>query len=291
MDKNSFEKLIEELLKDIQELSKNQLDFNFLRNYLQLHTVMLPVKDIKNPILEISPYLDSAELFFKAQKNPKNRLLNFIRDRLHGSFLATDAFSGGKSSFESLPEIALCGSGFDKDSLRQKLKNSKDDEIEVFEDKEVKEFLKEHPYAKYIAIVQADGDGMGKVLKDIGEDREKLREFSKILFLFCKNSTDKVNEFGGRMIYAGGDDLLFFLPIVSEEKKILFKLLNEIEQDFKDELKQIGIEGITLSFGVNISYYKYPMYEAIQEAQKLLFQKAKQEPKNNIAYKVTKHSG
>lgn len=48
----------------------------------------------------------------------------------------------------------------------------------------------------------------------------------------------------------------------------------------------------SLSFGVSISYYKYPLYEALESARNLLFGKAKKvEGKNAIALDLRKHSG
>jgi CRISPR-associated protein Cmr2 len=282
-DKSRFKKIIDEVLQDISKDSKDKLDYEFLKNYLQINIVCLKESSIKNPIKDISPYLDTKELFFIAQKESSNKLLDFVKNRLNGSFLAKDAFEN-KNSFESLPEIALSEIS-DEIDLKSLLK---DDELEIYEDKDIKEKIKDKPYLKYIAIVQADGDNFSKVIEKIGSDSKKLREFSKTLFDFCIKANDIVKSFGGRMIYAGGDDLLFFAPVAN--KKVIFNILDEIEQTLIDDLKNIGITDITLSFGVSITYYKYPLTEAIENAIDLLY-RAKEEPKNQIAYKVIKHSG
>jgi CRISPR-associated protein Cmr2 len=47
----------------------------------------------------------------------------------------------------------------------------------------------------------------------------------------------------------------------------------------------------TLSFGVSINYIKFPLYEALEDSRNQLFSQAKIGEKNNIAFKVTKHSG
>jgi len=287
INKNDLKNLVDEVLKDIEKNSNNKIDFNFLKNYLQIHIVELDENNIKNPILDISPYLDTAELFFTTQKEDKNKLLEFIKNDLKGSFLAKDAFGNNKVSFESLPEIAL--SCLDKELVKTKLK---DNENEIFEDEQIKKLIKNKPFMKYICIIQADGDNIGAVLNEIGKNNQLLNSFSKTFFEFCQTSTQKVKDFGGRMIYAGGDDLLFFAPIVGKDDKTIFSLCKELSKDFNQKLDNLNLDSKpSLSFGISITYYKFPLYEARENALNLLFNKAKKAPKNNIAYKVIKHSG
>ena len=286
--KNDLDEIIDEVLKSIDDKSKGKVTYKFLKSYLQLHTVELDEKKVQNPVVDISAYLDTLELNWNIQREAKNRLLLFVKNNLYGSFLAQDAFGSNKTSFESLPEIAL--SGVDKQLIRQKLK---DDELEIYNDEDVKKELQ--PYHKYIAIVQADGDNMGAVLQEIGSKKEKLSNFSKALFEFCLQATQKVSQFEGKMIFAGGDDLLFFAPVISG-KKTIFSLCEELSEIFETQIEK-SIEDLhlkkkpSLSFGVSITYYKFPLYEAREKAVELLFDKAKNEPKNNIAFRVTKHSG
>ena len=63
----------------------------------------------------------------------------------------------------------------------------------------------------YIAIVHADADSMGEAIKD----KSNIANISKQLFEYCKSSHDIITSFGGQTIFAGGDDLLFFAPIVN----------------------------------------------------------------------------
>ncbi|HIP59378.1 MAG TPA: type III-B CRISPR-associated protein Cas10/Cmr2, partial [Campylobacterales bacterium] len=144
----------------------------------------------------------------------------------------------------------------------------------------------------YICLVQADGDNMGKVLEEIGADNKKLSDFSKALFDFCLEATSNVSNFNGKMIYAGGDDLFFFAPVVSGEKTI-FNLCNDLSKIFDEKMKYLNLKESfpSLSFGVSITYYKFPLYEARENGVKLLFDKAKSKQKNAIAFRVIKHSG
>jgi len=286
LNKENFEKLVNEVLKNIEKNSNNYLNYEFLKNYLQIHIIELD-KKFKNPILDISPYLDSAELMFQAQLNSENRLLQFIKDRLRGSFLAQDAYGKNKISFPSLPKIAL-------NSFVKEIDENVDEQ--KFMDNLITKYSKEiKPYNKYIAIVQADGDNMGAILEKIGDKKEELKNFSKALFEFCENATQDVENFNGKMIYAGGDDLLFFAPIAND-KKTIFELLDEISNDFNKKIENIVSDlklekKPSISFGLSITYYKFPLQEARDNAVNLLFNKAKNEPKNQIAYQVIKHSG
>ena len=150
--------------------------------------------------------------------------------------------------------------------------------------KNIKDDLKQLAYNKYFCVVHADGDKMSEVI----QDAKNLEKTSKELFEYCLNSNKLIKNYGGQTIFAGGDDLLFFAPVVSKEtSETIFDLCDAISKDFENRFKNKA----TLSFGISINYIKYPLYEALEDSRNLLFGKAKQEPKNNIAYKVTKHSG
>lgn len=166
--------------------------------------------------------------------------------------------------------------------------------------------LKSHH--KYICIVQADGDNMGSTVSHKQLNEGKVKEISEALFHFGVDAKDKIENYGGLPIYAGGDDLLFIAPVVGKTKREdgrwenildLLEALNDksfrgVSEVVKTcNLKKDGklIEA-SLSFGVSITYYKYPLYEALESARKLLFEKAKNvEGKNAIALDWRKHSG
>lgn len=268
-DKQKVQTVIDEVLNNLS--NHTQLSYEFLKAYFQVNFIEAEVKD--NPIIELTPYLNSIEQFYKIGHYKNNELTKMLKT--DNSFLTKDAF-GEKKSFPSLPEIALYDLN-DSINIKELLKN---DELEVYENKMLKNYLK--PYHKYIAIVHADGDNISEIIKDTS----KLEDISKKLFDYCINSNTLISSFGGQTIFAGGDDLLFFAPIVSKNKTI-FELLEDISKEFNDKFKPKA----TLSFGVSITYYKFPLYEALEKSRNLLFAKAKNLPKNNIAYEVVKHSG
>jgi len=155
---------------------------------------------------------------------------------------------------------------------------------------------------KYICIVHADGDNIGTIINTL--PGEQIKELSQRLIDFGGQASEKIKLFGGLPIYAGGDDLLFIAPIISndsnEKEQNIFDLIDELDQLFKDhkinEFKGKNEEGKALtpgmSYGLSITYHKYPLYEALTLSRDLLFKIAKKtEKKNAIAWTLQKGSG
>lgn len=163
--------------------------------------------------------------------------------------------------------------------------------------------LKMKSHHKYFCVVQADGDNVGKTVSHKDLKDGQIHTISEALVKFGKKAAELIENFGGLPIYAGGDDLLFIAPVIGEDGRNIFDLVNELETkafagvtdavkacELKDENNN-NIEA-SLSFGISISYYKYPLYEALESARKLLFEKAKQiKQKKAIAWSFRKHSG
>ena len=124
-----------------------------------------------------------------------------------------------------------------------------------------------------------------------------------------------INDYNGTPIYAGGDDLLFFCPVAhssfqNEGDKVVIEkhflsLIKQIDDAF-DKLfttfkdKDVDFEKIiknatkkpSMSYGVSISYYKFPLNEALAEGVNQLFNIAKQTCKKDaVSYSILKHSG
>lgn len=140
---------------------------------------------------------------------------------------------------------------------------------------------------KYIAFVSADGDHIGKAIGELEN------EVSKKLLSYNQKIAKVVANYHGQVIYAGGDDLLFYAPI-----HLLFSLIEQIDKTFNSEVADAlqpqlvakGLSTPSLSFGVSISYYKHPMTEAINLSEELL-RKAKSEGRDRICWNSRKHSG
>ena len=275
-EKGDFDKLTDHVKEVIHELASKIVDKTnyhgkeieeFLRSYLKVYSFekdfdISDEKAIKEScekslaLLEMQdsvvPMVDDSKLF-----------LNILFDRVTGSFLAKDA--GLEKGF---PTIVKISSG---------------DNVET----------PQYPYQRYIAVVKADGDSMGKAF----EKTNDANALSEALFEFNTKAIEIIrNDFDGLPVFIGGDDLLFFAPIFTKNGSV-FSLLQCLDKAFhesiseKTDLKKQE-EHPTLSFGMSISYFKYPMFEALELADRLLTKaKAGDGEKNNIVFSILKHSG
>ena len=236
-DLSKLEMIIINVCNDIA--SQLRLEHHQVKEYLQIHYFEKELDNSKNPILELTPYLDTKELFFQISQD--------------------ETFAK---------------------SLRRK---KGDDDNFLTAGKNIIDDLKKLSHNNYYCVVHADGDNMSKAI----EDKNKIENVSKNLFEYCKESNKLIKDFGGQTIYAGGDDLLFFAPVLNKDKnKTIFELCEKISNIFNTK-----IPSATLSFGISINYVKFPLYEAVENSRELLKKKKKNDQRNNIAFKVTKHSG
>lgn len=147
-------------------------------------------------------------------------------------------------------------------------------------------------YSKYFCVVQADGDNMGKSI--MSANQEKLAKISSAMLQFGKEASEKIKSFsdGSLPLYAGGDDLLFIVPVIGNYNHNVFDLIDDIDNIFADTVKN-EVPDASMSYGVAISYYKYPLYETLESARNQLFEVAKKKVpgKNAVALDFRKHSG
>jgi CRISPR-associated protein Cmr2 len=169
-------------------------------------------------------------------------------------------------------------------------------------------------YHKYMAVVMADGDDVGQIMHALFEygNTTAIQEFSDILMQFGTKAYNEITGYGGVPIYLGGDDMLFFAPVKSKsgnvfilaqtlsqkftdllrESKTVLNAIYDWNQSIKHYPKRNQVKLPTLSFGIALSYHKYPLREAIEAARKMLFETAKTEPdKNTVAFRYLKHTG
>ncbi len=246
-----------------------------LEAYMQVQYVMLPQErvDSGNPILATARYMDALELCPSVQAiaddNPLFRLFaknNTLKNApMFRAVAEKDCLSGRDGRIRSIAQIAGVSGSPKK-------------------------------FSRYFALVQADGDAMGRVLQNKA-DIEKTRDFSRACMGYAGQAAQQVRRFGGMPIYAGGDDILFLAPVVNGENKTVFQLCREIDALYQDMLNDPGAqERTTLSFGISIQYYKFPLYEALERGRNLLFGEAKsyentQSQKHCMAIHLEKHSG
>lgn len=289
----------------------------YVKDYFQLYLIERILEKEENPIESIMPYLDYVELQRQFPAYSTLDLEHFF-DRVTESFLVKDAWpneSKGWHSFLSIIEIAciefkeyeayqLISSRRQRNyssSAKSKYEGLNNPQEDILEEEErliqaltkgasegKNNFKNAH---KYVAIVQADGDNVGSILKSLSSIEFKV--FSKKLGEFALKAVDLIQNAGGVTVYAGGDDLLFFAPVLNREMHI-FKLLQQLDNCFRIQFQdyQQSPKPPSLSFGLSITYYKFPLYEALEYCQSGLFSKAKQvDGKNAISLHLQKHSG
>jgi len=255
---------IKQLAKDMAVATSKSLDVieGFLDNYLSIHMVEGMVPAAEHPIFYIYNVLANQELRTPYIPMGEDLIQRYLENSSKSKYLQEYG-----SKIKSIEEIAGVGSEDTRSS-------------------------------QYIAIIQADGDNIGKLIGGI-KDVKSLQNFSLCLSSFSCKAVEKIVESGGFPIYAGGDDLLWFHPIKSNGQSV-YQLIDKIDQIFKEEiLDNASLADLlekenkpSMSYGLSISYYKHPMHEALSHASELLFTKAKKTTsKNSIAHRLMKNSG
>jgi CRISPR-associated protein Cmr2 len=139
----------------------------------------------------------------------------------------------------------------------------------------------------YVACLVADGDRMGAALDQL-VSADDNRRFSTELAKFPAQAREIVEQrHNGSLIYAGGDDVLAFLPVATAPR-----CAAELAQSFKDCLKgAVGAaEPPTLSVGLGIGHFMEPMSLLLDLARRAE-RAAKEAGRNALAIIVDKRSG
>jgi len=191
--------------------------------------------------------------------------------------------------------------------------------------KEIKDFLKKLKEnnidpSRYYAILQMDGDNMGKWLKgefnpniedtihpkvkkalldySQGEEKEKLEKilcskhpvspsihqaFSRRLSNFSLNIVRKIveGEHYGKLVYSGGDDVLALLPV----DQVL-----TCAYDLQNKFKEILGSKASMSAGIVFVHHKYPLYLALQKVNQAENLAKKNYNKNSFCLIFLTHS-
>lgn len=120
----------------------------------------------------------------------------------------------------------------------------------------------------YYAVLLMDGDDMGKWFS--GERKDEYSRTSQKLARFAKETVPWIvqERCKGKLVYAGGDDVLAFVPV-----ETALKAAEMLRLAFADERQGLG-SGATASFGVVIAHKKAPL-QHVFNAARALEQKAK----------------
>jgi CRISPR-associated protein Cmr2 len=150
---------------------------------------------------------------------------------------------------------------------------------------------KAHPNP-YYAILRADGDRMGQVIDMLAiQGYEEHRKLSWALDEFARSvgpTVEKTHK--GALVYAGGDDVLAFLPLHTA-----LQCAHDLASSFSQKLsgfKDNQVKPPTLSVGLAIVHHLDPLSDALNLARRAEEEIAKNVPnKDALAIRVNKRSG
>lgn len=291
----------------------------FLKQYLNLHIVETSIEDKAQVLFTLNQLLDQRELTqYYASEIQRNYIQEYIGLEVSkGSLLAKDGFGDVKGlGFRSVTETATTSlQRWDNDEYKRLLVTtyakrdtgkSFNEDLEMIDELVKSPAFKDllRPHHKYMAVLYADGDNIGDLLKAISSDTEALQEFSKRLLEFADDAEKILNDYGGDSIFLGGEDLLAFLPVAcitkdKKEQRNILSIIDELDKAFKNTVGDYAAEkGVkhppTLSYGISINYVKHPLKESMHIAHDLLGQCKQTERfsrKNAIGLRLQKHSG
>ncbi|MGB4847021.1 MAG: hypothetical protein WBP41_03835 [Saprospiraceae bacterium] len=316
---------------------------NYLKRYFQFYFVELSLEEGQNIIYSFKKPLDTIELREKYVSDGEENYLmlflylvnkeRFTNGRKNLSFLVADAFGvEGKRRFDSLIQISTRGlerlnSGAYLQLVKEFIWASQIDDSSKFNLREFSNMDEDasenqdrfllglksqfgdafRQYHKYIAVISADGDFIGKILEVIGTDAGKIKLFSEKLLIFSNEAAEIITQYGGSPVYIGGEDIFCFAPIActsgsEDSPQILFNLfdlISKLDTCFYNHLgsyaKNLTIQIPTLSYGISVTYYKSPLNKSISQSLELLKQSKyddkRTHTRNTIGIRIEKHSG
>lgn len=149
-------------------------------------------------------------------------------------------------------------------------------------------------FTSYYAVVILDGDDMGRWLSgEFLKDQSRLMRFHKSLSKKLGGYAQEINKIlvppKGRVVYAGGDDVLGFINLnhltgVLDELRGKFPKLEELETTCSEKKS-------SASLGVAVAHYKTPLSEVLTWARRMKDEAKREEDKNSLAVALIKRSG
>jgi CRISPR-associated protein Cmr2 len=145
----------------------------------------------------------------------------------------------------------------------------------------------------YYAILVADGDFMGAAIDAQTEHEtgpDKHREISQALAGFAKKVREIVkDDCMGAPVYAGGDDVLAFMPLHT-----VLECAQKLAAEFHEQLSPFPYDknkSPTLSVGIAVAHHLDSLREALNLARNAEKQAKAVDGKNALAIRVSKRSG
>ena len=145
----------------------------------------------------------------------------------------------------------------------------------------------------YYALLAADGDNMGVVI-DAQKEPETHRDLSGALSQFAAEVLGIVenNKTKGVLIYAGGDDVLAYLPLHT-----VLECAEKLEKAFRQKLGEFQAQKNgktitpTLSIGIVIAHHLEPLADVLELARNAEKEAKKVDDKNGLAITLRKRGG
>ncbi|MER3442122.1 MAG: type III-B CRISPR-associated protein Cas10/Cmr2 [Gemmataceae bacterium] len=138
----------------------------------------------------------------------------------------------------------------------------------------------------YVAVLVADGDRIGAVIREL-DTPDKNRAFSKTLASFAGQAKEIVRKHQGVLVYAGGDDVLAFLPLDT-----CLACARQLHDTFATTLADYrSTEGPpTLSVGIGIGHMLENLEDLLDYARQAE-RDAKQPDRDGLAVHLYKRGG
>ena len=147
----------------------------------------------------------------------------------------------------------------------------------------------------YLAVLVADGDHMGRALSRI-ESADEHRGFSEALAAFASDARQIVHEHCGVLIYAGGDDVVAFVPV--DQCLTCARGLHDTFGHLLASWSTKTDPGLTLSVGLAIAHFMEPLEDLLgygraaeRHAKRPRVEDRGQEERNALAVHVHKRGG
>lgn len=214
---------------------------------------------------EYFPYLGNIH-----SENTDRTLLKFRS--LDGDFLYKEGLQPA-----ALQEYA----GVDQTPSQHAVKDVQDKLQELYK---AAEQLKIQPPSNYLALLSMDGDKMGEQSKrfSAGGDHTK---FSQRLADFARDEVVRIVEIEtpGRLVYAGGDDVLALIP--AEDA---LSTAEKLRTKFADEFSS---EGLHVSTGIAFVHRTHPLQAAVISAKTAQERAKKEFGRNAVSAALLQRSG
>lgn len=143
----------------------------------------------------------------------------------------------------------------------------------------------------YYAMLLADGDNMGAYLEAVARARghEGHQQVSKNLVEFARHALTVVESHAGSPVYAGGDDVLAFVPLPTA-----LSCADALRSEFR-AIVGAGLDDVegrpTLSVGLAIAHHLAPLSDVRRQAKDAETLAKAQPDKNALGIVVERRSG